>query len=336
MRRLIVVLAVAAVLVAGVVAAIVIHRLQSQPDIRGSSTEEFTLPTTTAAPKPPSVPGIQWSQYGYDAEHSRSVSVGLAPPFRKVWWYGAGSLVEFPPVVGYGRIYFSTNSGKFAAVSLKTGKRAWRYFSHRCVAASPALGTQQHGTVYAVFLNRPPCNAKKGDGRVIAFSAGLGRIRWQKKIGPSETSPVIDGNRLYVGDWNGSVWALDARSGALGRTAVRGLLRRPRLLPRGGDRPRDLEGVGPVAPLRQGAVLLDADARLRARLHRLHRRPRLLVRRDDREAHLVPPDRQLRLRVARRVERARVRRLLRQALLRVRRCDRRRPLVVPRERPDLG
>src|SRR5581483_11847307 len=199
--------------VAGVVAAIVIHRLQSQPDIRGSSTEEFTLPTTTAAPKPPSVPGIQWSQYGYDAEHSRSVSVGLAPPFRKVWWYGAGSLVEFPPVVGYGRIYFSTNSGKFAAVSLKTGKRAWRYFSHRCVAASPALGTQQHGTVYAVFLNRPPCNAKKGDGRVIAFSAGLGRIRWQKKIGPSETSPVIDGNRLYVGDWNGSVWALDARSG---------------------------------------------------------------------------------------------------------------------------
>ena len=213
MRRLIVVLAVAAVLVAGVVAAIVIHRLQSQPDIRGSSTEEFTLPTTTAAPKPPSVPGIQWSQYGYDAEHSRSVSVGLAPPFRKVWWYGAGSLVEFPPVVGYGRIYFSTNSGKFAAVSLKTGKRAWRYFSHRCVAASPALGTQQHGTVYAVFLNRPPCNAKKGDGRVIAFSAGLGRIRWQKKIGPSETSPVIDGNRLYVGDWNGSVWALDARSG---------------------------------------------------------------------------------------------------------------------------
>jgi outer membrane protein assembly factor BamB len=51
------------------------------------------------------------------------------------------------------------------------------------------------------------------DGKVIAFAAGFGRIRWQKTIGPSETSPLLLGNRLYVGDWNGDVWALDARTG---------------------------------------------------------------------------------------------------------------------------
>jgi outer membrane protein assembly factor BamB len=213
MRRLLVVLAVVAVLIAGVVAALVIHRLQSEPDIRGSSTEEFTLPTTTA-PLPPTTPQIQWPQYGYDSEHTRSVSLGLRPPYRRIWWFGAGSLVEFPPAIGFGRLYFSTNSGKFVAVNMKTGKRAWKYLSNRCVAASPALGTYKHGTVYAVFLNKPPCNTKKvRDGKVVAFSAGVGKIRWQKTIGPSETSPLIDGDRLYVGDWRGWVYALDARNG---------------------------------------------------------------------------------------------------------------------------
>jgi outer membrane protein assembly factor BamB len=213
MRRLLVVLAVGAVLIAGVVAAIVIHRLQSEPDIRGSSTEEFSLPTTTVPPAS-STPQIQWPQYGFDGEHTRSVSLGLRPPYRQVWWYGAGSLVEFPPAIGFGRLYFSTNSGKFVAVSMKTGKRAWKYLSNRCVAASPALGPYKHGTVYAAFLNKPPCNTKKvRDGKVVAFSAGVGQIRWQKTIGPSETSPLIDGDRIYVGDWKGWVYALDARNG---------------------------------------------------------------------------------------------------------------------------
>ena len=129
----------------------------------------------------------------------------------------AGSLVEFPPSIGYGRLYFSTNAGRFAAISAKTGKRAWKLDLHRCVAASPAIGPHAHGTVYAVFLNQPPCNAQSGghghDGKVVAFSAGHGKIHWQHTIGPSESSPLLLGDRLYVGDWNGDVWAFDADNG---------------------------------------------------------------------------------------------------------------------------
>jgi outer membrane protein assembly factor BamB len=214
MRRVLIVLAGIAVVVAGVLAAVVIHRVGQEGNLRGSSTDEFTIPTVPVRPKPTPL-RIQWPQYGFDTERTRAVQLGLRPPFRKVWWYGAGSLVEFPPAIGYGRLFFSTNSGKFAAVSMKTGKRGWKRLVHRCVAASPALGPYKHGTVYAVFLNKPPCNAqqKKGNGQVVAYSAGVGKVRWQKTIGPSETSPLIDGDSLYVGDWNGWVWALDARSG---------------------------------------------------------------------------------------------------------------------------
>jgi outer membrane protein assembly factor BamB len=211
MRRVLKGLAVLAVLLAGAVTAVAIHRLQAEHDIRGSSTEDFTPTLAKPTPLPTN---IAWPEYGFEGTRTRSVALALRPPFRRIWTYRAGSLVEFPPAIAYGRLYFSTNSGKFAAVNTKTGKLAWKYISHRCVAASPAVGTQQHGTIYAVFLNRQPCNRKRAtDGKVIAFAAGHGNIRWQKTIGPSESSPLLVGNRLYLGDWDGRVWALDARSG---------------------------------------------------------------------------------------------------------------------------
>jgi len=216
MRRLLKALAVLVVLLAGAVTAILIHRLQGEHNIRGSSTEEFTVPTTTTRPKPPTPEEVKipWPEYGFDATRTRQVELALRPPFRTVWTYHAGSLVEFPPTVGYGRLFFSTNSGKMAAISMKTGKRAWKRLLNRCVAASPAIGPQNTGTVYAVFLNRPPCNAKRGaDGRLIAFAVGNGQIRWQKAIGPSETSPLLVKDTLYVGDWRGRMWSINAKSG---------------------------------------------------------------------------------------------------------------------------
>jgi outer membrane protein assembly factor BamB len=212
MRRLLKALAVLAVLLAGAVTAIVIHRLQGEHDIRGSSTVEYH---PSPAPRPPPAhETIAWPQYGLDPTRSRAVDLPLRPPFRRVWTYHAGSLVEFPPVIGYGRLFFSTNSGKFAAISTRTGLRAWKRYTHRCVAASPALGPQDRGTVFAVFLNRPPCNTNTStDGRVIAFAVGNGRVRWQRTIGPSETSPLLIKDTLYVGDWNGWLWALHAKTG---------------------------------------------------------------------------------------------------------------------------
>src|SRR5438477_1902994 len=171
MRRLIVVLAAVSVLRAGAIAAVVIYRLHQEGNIRGSSTEEFTLPTTTA--KPPATPlHVSWPQYGFDATRDRAVQLDLKPPFRRVWRYYAGSLVEFPPAIAYGRLYFSTNSGVVTALNTKTGKRAWVHRSGRCVAASPAVGTYKHGTIYETFLNKPPCNAAstRGTGKVMAFA----------------------------------------------------------------------------------------------------------------------------------------------------------------------
>ena len=185
---------------------------QQARDIKGSSTVEFV--TTEAAPPPPAEPGIAWPTYGHDAERQRFANgVSLAPPFRRVWTFRAQSLVEFPPVVGYGRLFFANNAGTIFAIGAKNGKRAWKYVSHRCVAASPAL--DRH-VVYETFMNAPPCNRKPSPaltGEVIAFAVGTGRVLWRHTIGPSESSPLVVGASVFVGDWNGRVWALRRRTG---------------------------------------------------------------------------------------------------------------------------
>ncbi|HEY8028020.1 MAG TPA: PQQ-binding-like beta-propeller repeat protein [Gaiellaceae bacterium] len=214
MRRIVIVLAAAVVLLGGALTAYIVHRVNQTADERGSPSTEYV---TTQAPEPPPPAAVPWPTYGFSPDRTRSVQLALRPPFRTVWRYQAGSLIEFPPAIGYNRLFFSTNKGTFTAVSEKTGKYAWKYRAHRCVAASAAIGPHAHGTVYEAFLNHPPCNAQNGghgaDGEIIAFAVGHGKIHWQHRIGPSESSPLLVGNRVYVGDWNGDVWAFDSNNG---------------------------------------------------------------------------------------------------------------------------
>jgi len=213
MKRLLLIAAALVVLaLVGAGLAYYLHVQQQSRDVKGSSTIEFV--TTEAAPPPPQEPGITWPTYGYDAERQRFArSISLAPPFRRLWTFRARSLVEFPPVIGYGRLFFANNSGTLFAIGAKNGKRAWKYASHRCLAASPAL--DRH-VVYETFMNAPPCNRKpspKLTGQVIAFSVGTGRVVWRRTTGPSESSPLVVGASVFVGDWNGRVWALRRRTG---------------------------------------------------------------------------------------------------------------------------
>ena len=217
MKKWLAALAALILLAAGLVAGYVVYKRQEAADVRGSSTEEFVA-TEAEEPVPPPPAeeslGVAWPLFGYDPERHRVGPYQLKPPFRRIWTFRARQLLEFPPVIGYGRLYFTNNSGVMFAVNAKTGKRAWKKPIGRCVAATPAVG--EH-TVFQSFMNRPPCNSKAKPGRlegeVIAFATGFGKIRWRTKIGPTESSPLLADGRVYVGDWRGRVYSLDERTG---------------------------------------------------------------------------------------------------------------------------
>ena len=206
---------------AGAAAALVVAagayvglKLRSSEDVRGSSTQEFV--PTQPRPQPPPPPGIAWPTWGYANERDRAAPYRHRPPYRREWLFRSGQLLEFPPAVAYGRLYVTNNPGETFAVDTETGKVAWRRASRRCAAAGPAVAD---GVVYQAFLNRPPCNSDASpfdlDGEVVAFDARTGRVRWRARLGPTESSPLVAGNLVVVGDWRGDVTALDRRTGAV-------------------------------------------------------------------------------------------------------------------------
>jgi outer membrane protein assembly factor BamB len=217
MRRLAIGAAVAALLFAGAVTAYVLEKQHESRNIEGSSTVEFvpTHATKTATTQDGARGKIVWPVFGYDAARTKAPDAfELRPPYRVAWMWREGSLLEFPPVIAYGRAYIASIRGGLFALDARTGRVAWRYRTLRCSAASAAVAGR---TVYHVFMNPKPCDPSTGrqsvTGTVVALDARSGKVRWARTIGASESSPAIVHGLVYVGDWRGKVYALDARTG---------------------------------------------------------------------------------------------------------------------------
>lgn len=145
-----------------------------------------------------------WPEYGYDARRTRAnPALDLAPPFRRAWTYDAGSLVEFPPVIGDGRAIVGTNAGLALALDVRTGRELWRVALRGRVASSPALAGD-----LALFTTT------RGD--VLALDQATGRREWRRRLGaPVESSPLVVAGTAYIGTLSGAVIALDAATGGV-------------------------------------------------------------------------------------------------------------------------
>jgi outer membrane protein assembly factor BamB len=170
-----------------------------------------TMPITTTPP-PKQDTSLPWPTYGADNNRTRAVTApGLRPPFRKLWTYHGHHLLELPPVAGYGLLYEESFDGRIHAIDPKTGKVEWQYYARRCGWSSPALG---QGLVFATFIGdvSSPC-WKLGGGSIVALNARTGKIRWQRNVGQTESSPLLAHGTVYFGSTNGYVYAFDAATG---------------------------------------------------------------------------------------------------------------------------
>jgi outer membrane protein assembly factor BamB len=206
--------AVALVAVAAVGAGgALLLRERAGRDVRGSSTQEFV---TTTAPAPVAAPVVapagSWPTYGFDARRDRTVVAhAVRPPFARDWTFHGRALLEFPPAIDHGTLFLPTFDGRFYALDAATGRVRWHVRSGRCSWASPAVA---RGLVVETFLNRPGnCDAGDG-GEVVAFTEA-GRVRWRQSLPPTESSPLVVGDSVYVGAWDGAVRAYALATGHL-------------------------------------------------------------------------------------------------------------------------
>jgi outer membrane protein assembly factor BamB len=206
-------IALAAIL-AAVVAAAGVYAYQKENDPiekRGSANEEFVT-TEEQKPTPPPVNPRPWPTYAYDSARQHISPYDHRPPFRRLWKVDAHDTLEFPPSVGYGKVFLAQQKGLFFALNAKSGKVEWSKSLGRCAASSPTIGK---GVVYQSYMHPVEClqDQAGANGFVVAWDADTGRERWRFNTAPIESSPLLKNGRLYFGSWDHNVYAINAATG---------------------------------------------------------------------------------------------------------------------------
>src|SRR5436190_23278269 len=150
MKRALVALLVLVTLTFAGLVAYGLYKRHEGRDVRGSPSVEFV---TTKEKQPAKLPPrILWPVYRYDAARNgapQRIPDRIRPPFGVRWYFRGRDLVEFPPTIAYGRLYFANANGKLFAVNTKLHGAIWQRWTRRCTAATPAVADH---TVFMTFL----------------------------------------------------------------------------------------------------------------------------------------------------------------------------------------
>ncbi len=196
-------IALVVVVLAALALAVYIYAHNRTGNIYHPNARFLNQPAPTAA-----VP-FSWPLYGYTKEHTRffPAPARLRPPFRLLWAQDYGTLLEFPPVIRGDHIFQLGDDAVLNAISKRNGRTYWSKHLGNLSASSPAVVGR---TVYVTVLSG------SNGGRVVALDYGHGAIRWSRDLASrAESSPLVDGGRVYFGSENGTVYALDASNGSV-------------------------------------------------------------------------------------------------------------------------
>jgi outer membrane protein assembly factor BamB len=187
--------AVLALIAIGIVA--VYENVRRPPDVTNT---EVGFDPKEAKPERKTV---NWPLFGYNRARTRYLAVkGIKPPFKRLWKYGDGPLLEFPPIYVRGHLYLLDNNGHAMALDADTGKVIWKRRVGQLNASSPTYARHR---LFVVSLQ---------PGQVLALNDKTGKTEWKKDLGSrSESSPVVVGNRVFFGDEGGALQAVDRRNG---------------------------------------------------------------------------------------------------------------------------
>lgn len=201
------------------------ERQQAPEEVIGNATQEFIEEADAAAPATEEEEIIAttvaeeqddgaWPMYRFDAQRTGwNPDLRHRPPYDVIWSYGARSLLEFPPSVADGRLFFGNIRGAFVGLKASNGRVLWKQETGRCSASAPAV---EDGVVYAAFMDPYPCpKAQTGSGFVVAWDAETGDEIWKTEMGAVESSPLVVDGRVYIADWNNQMHALDQGTGAI-------------------------------------------------------------------------------------------------------------------------
>lgn len=195
-----------------VAGAVVAYVLLNAPGNVSNPNVSFTAPQHHKVVSPPHVSNFLWPWYGYNAVRTRDFpDPKLDPPFRHGWSYEDYALLEFPPVLYRGRLYLVDNDGSAKGINAANGHLIWQHKVGTLAAASPALDIHHHLVIVPLLSVR---GRTPGNGAVVALSMRTGHVVWSRHLAAgTESSPIVWGDKVYLGDQGGNVYALGTQAG---------------------------------------------------------------------------------------------------------------------------
>ncbi len=129
------------------------------------------------------------------------------------WSFSTGDMVITRPVIADGMVYVGSWDGKLYALNSANGGLVWSFATGGKVDSSPAVAD---GIVYV----------GSHDGKIYALNASTGMVGYDWELHNSIiwsyttgdmvmlSSPAVADGMVYVGSYDGKLYALNAKTGA--------------------------------------------------------------------------------------------------------------------------
>ena len=130
---------------------------------------------------------------------------------KVLWKFSTEGAVNSSPAVNEANVYFSSTDGNLYAVDHNTGSFKWKFSSN----------SEKAKDLWDYYLSSP--KLAKGlvfwgsaDSSLYAVDQTTGVLKWKFKAEDIiHATPEIDGDTLYIGDFNGNLFALNINDGKL-------------------------------------------------------------------------------------------------------------------------
>lgn len=165
-----------------------------------------------------------------------------------VWRILVGSVVESSPAVVGGLAYFGAQDGRLFAVNAASGRIRWAYDTGGRINSSPTLtgdrvcittyagsifclGARDGHKIWSTYVKRDALRYDSfyaslstdgarlytisRSGKVVALSVATGHVLWTRSFNSwGYSTPAVGRDRIFVGDFAGSLHALSKTTGA--------------------------------------------------------------------------------------------------------------------------
>lgn len=143
-----------------------------------------------------------WKSFRGDAQNTGFVSTITPTPDKLLWKYDMNRAVKSSPIIVGGMVVIGSLNKRLNFIDAASGDELGYYKVSSSVSTSVCA---DEGTVYFGWYNFKES--------LFALNLGKKQVRWKVSLGDISASPNLQGDRIFVGIGDGSMWALEKTTG---------------------------------------------------------------------------------------------------------------------------